>query len=547
MIGLCVHPIRGALACLSVLAFLSVGGALAQPGPPARGTSAAPATLRLVQVVPRLPDLIHLYAIVQDEGGTPVDPQPGELSALAGSNTVSVEIGQDDGVAIVFLVDISLSLRLPQFELIKLSLLAWIDSLGPADRAAVVTFGSSVNTVQDFTADKLDKRALTLAVTKLAPRDQRTLLYQGMVQAIDLSRRLDGKLPLRRAIVVLTDGLDDQQGGAGRLEVFDKLAVDPTPIYGIGASSINNTAVDEALKNFAGLTRKSGGDFRRVDVKSLDKSYIELRKIVAATKHLTAKCPACTADGSTLVFRLLMSRGTTRLDSESVTARLVGTDGKISPKALPPPIVAEPPVVVPVIPNPQPPLIVKPPEIRWWDKFPISKLFKLPLQWLILLALAVCGAIVGIVVALQRHRIKPPPTPPPTREASIVIASSSSGAAISIPSAIPPGTQQDKRRLRLYPLGHNDLNPIDVVFEQDLAVGRSPDSDICINNDGQVSAIHCTLSPKGGSILVQDTGSRNGTRVNGIPIKDFLHAEPDSILGVGRTELRMKFLPVGVR
>jgi len=35
--------------------------------------------------------------------------------------------------------------------------------------------------------------------------------------------------------------------------------------------------------------------------------------------------------------------------------------------------------------------------------------------------------------------------------------------------------------------------------------------------------------------------------VNGVPINGLLHAEPDSILGVGRTELRMQLLPVGAR
>src|SRR5262249_2122953 len=149
---------------------------------------------------------IHLYAIAQDESGTPVAAQPGELSALVGANNEPVEISQQpEGIGIVFLIDISASLSQQQYEMIRASVRAWIDSLGSGDRAAIVTFGSSVSTIQDFTADK---QALTAAVTRLMFRDQRTLLYQGMVQAIDLSKRLDSSLPLRRAIVVLTDGLD---------------------------------------------------------------------------------------------------------------------------------------------------------------------------------------------------------------------------------------------------------------------------------------------------------------------------------------------------
>jgi hypothetical protein len=80
MVAARVYPIRAALACLSLLALLFIGGALAQPAPPATGATAAPATLRLVQVVPRLPD-INLYAITQDEGGRPIEPPAGGMSA----------------------------------------------------------------------------------------------------------------------------------------------------------------------------------------------------------------------------------------------------------------------------------------------------------------------------------------------------------------------------------------------------------------------------------------------------------------------------------
>src|SRR6202008_4052590 len=69
--------------------------------------------------------------------------------------------------------------------------------------------------------------------------------------------------------------------------------------------------------------------------------------------------------------------------------------------------------------------------------------------------------------------------------------------------------------------------------------------DICIGNDEMVSGRHCTLSPKDGRILVQDAGSLNGTRVNGVPVVGFFHAESDSLLGVGRTEVSMRLLPPG--
>jgi len=188
-------------------------------------------------------------------------------------------------------------------------------------------------------------------------------------------------------------------------------------------------------------------------------------------------------------------------------------------------------------------LVETPPRENWLRL--VYKFFRaLPLQWLIPLALFIGVSIPGIVILLRRSKPEPlePETKVPTQRPALP-----DGLAVSPKVLITTHTQQNKQRLRLYPIGHSDIAPFDLLFEKTLTVGRSPDSEICISNDEQVSASHCALSPKGKFILVEDAGSRNGTRVNGVPINGFLHAESDSTLGVGRTELRMKLLPVGAR
>jgi hypothetical protein len=528
MAGLRIRLAHGALACLSLFALLFAGEALAQSYP------AAPATLRLAQVVVRLPK-IYLYASEQDESGKPFTREWGTPSTLIGPTYTKAEINPEpEGIAIVFLIDISKSLSKPQFELIRASVRAWIESLGPSDQAAIVTLGSNVKTVENFTGDKVKlNNALPLA-----PSDMQTLLYQGLVQAIDLSRRRDPDLPRRRAIVTLTDGMDDQKGGAGRQEVLDKLAIDPTPIYALGASAQNNARVDAALKDFAGLVRASGGEYRPGDIKSPDKGYNELRSIIRSTKHLVAECndPPCAPDGSPIVVRLFMSQDPVRLSSESVTVRLVNKYGEVSRQTPTPPT---------------PP----PPHKPWWKEL-LDFLAELRPIWKAVLALLAAGSIAGatipfsfpdlpkrVVIFLWGRRPLPNPEPLKTTKQEV----GDSVVVIKPSVLVPYDTRQDRQRLRLYPLGHNEIGPFDLLFENTLAVGRSPDSEICISNDAQVSANHCALSPQGKSILVEDSGSRNGTRVNGVPINGFLHAEPDSVLGVGRTELRMKLLPVGAR
>jgi hypothetical protein len=567
MLGPLVRRLRGTLACLSLLALFGVGAVLAGQGAP-KDTLA---TLRLSQVVPRLP-VINLYALARDESGTPVQMQSGELKALVGATDVSVEIKRDAGIAIVFLIDISGSISQQQFGMIRRSVQSWIGSLGPADQAAIVTFGERVRTVKDFVkCDTAGIEALKAALEPLASHDKDTLLYQGLVQAIDLSHRLDNNLSLRRAIVVLTDGLDDQKGGAGRQEVIDKLGLDPIPIYGIGASPQNSPAVEAALKDFAALVRVSGGDFRPIAMRTLNEGYDYLQNIVRRTQHLTAQCddPPCTPDGSAVVVRLLMSRGDTRLTSESVTVRLVGAEGQVLS---------------------QEELRRRQEEARrqqeeagrqqeearrqqqeaqrqqdearrfqeeldkrreGWLPFHISVSLNGLWQWLLALAVIAGATVTGIILLLRKNRrpvtVAPPETTPVKETTPVSQGAELIGVRFSERVVIPTGTQQDRQRLRLYPIGHNEIGPFDLLFERTLAVGRAPESEICISNDSQVSASHCTLAPAQRSILVQDAGSRNGTRVNGVAINGFMHAEADSVLGVGRTELRMKLLPVGAR
>ena len=521
-----VNRLAAVVAGLWLLGAVLAGGAWAQPT--ASPTAGVPATLRLAQVVPRLP-AIHFFAVAENEAGSPVQMSPSDLSALIGSGRLKVDLLQQpdaDAIAIVFLIDISASLGPVQVGMIKRSVQNWIGGLHDADRAAIVTLGTSVKTVVDFTNNKA---ALNDAVAGLVFRDQQTLLYQGLVRALDVSKRLDKSLPLRRAIVILTDGMDDQQGGAGRQDVLSKLEIDPTPIYGIGASTEKNRKVDEALKDFGAIVHASGGEFRRVEVATLDRGYGELRNLVMSTRHLIARCDGCLPDGSTMVTRLFMTQGTLSFSSDPVTVRAVGPEGEVVPPRPPP---------ARILPVPEP--------VPWWKNL-IGAIMRLGWQWLVLAVLVLAALIAGLIAvfipkpkrSFETTRIIPDPGP------TMPVVSPDSTFGISPAVSIAPGTEQHKQRLRLTPLGTNDLPAEEAIFEGELSVGRSQDNKVYIYNDTQVSSKHCTLSPKDGRILVTDEGSRNGTRVNGVPIEGFIHAEPDSILGVGRTELRMQLLAPG--
>src|SRR5262249_858996 len=63
------------------------------------------------------------------------------------------------------------------------------------------------------------------------------------------------------------------------------------------------------------------------------------------------------------------------------------------------------------------------------------------------------------------------------------------------------------------------------------SIGRGTEADLTIN-DSWASRRHCLLTCEQGTLMVRDLGSRNGTRLNGIPI-DQSPLRPGDELTVG--------------
>jgi FHA domain len=75
-----------------------------------------------------------------------------------------------------------------------------------------------------------------------------------------------------------------------------------------------------------------------------------------------------------------------------------------------------------------------------------------------------------------------------------------------------------------------------------LSVGRGSDNDLCLN-DGSVSKIHAALvMNREGTLLVADTGSTNGTFINGrrIAYGESRQVEDGDVVGFGDIEVRFR-------
>lgn len=96
---------------------------------------------------------------------------------------------------------------------IQQAALRFLDALGPDDRVSVISFnGKGVHELNGFTTDR---RKTAYAIT-LATGAGETLFYDGLRESL---RKLSGEGKRRKAIVVLTDGLDTEVRKSDRATV----------------------------------------------------------------------------------------------------------------------------------------------------------------------------------------------------------------------------------------------------------------------------------------------------------------------------------------
>jgi Ca-activated chloride channel family protein len=94
---------------------------------------------------------------------------------------------------------------------LKQSAMRFIDALGPEDRVEVVAFNDKVKTLQGFTTDR---RKIDFAIDVLANGKGNTNLYPALRYSLE---RLAKEGKRRKAIVVLTDGLDTDMSRLDRM------------------------------------------------------------------------------------------------------------------------------------------------------------------------------------------------------------------------------------------------------------------------------------------------------------------------------------------
>jgi len=150
---------------------------------------------------------VQAYVSVLDENGNPVKtlkPEHFEMSeeGISAGQPIFADPMSRAPLAVVFVVDTSVSMKLA-LGLEKHALKTFIDRLGDDDVAALISF-SDVPVIEYYFTP--DKEKLKTAVDDLRIIG-RTAMYDAVIDALEIALEKDG---YRRAVVVLTDGMDNQ-------------------------------------------------------------------------------------------------------------------------------------------------------------------------------------------------------------------------------------------------------------------------------------------------------------------------------------------------
>lgn len=468
----------------------------------------APISLSISHVRIHLPLFTVYFDLTNEDGTTVTDISDAGLSATIGTNeasTRSVTRFEDsgEGVAYIFLVDVSRSLREHEFAEMSEALSGWLDEISDSDYAAIISFGNEVVVAQPFTQDK---DSLKAAVTRLAPTDDRTRLHGALARGIEFGRLVDETIPGRRIIVVLSDGVDDAPGGVTRTEVLDMLGEDRVPIYAVAYyRSPPTPALKAAIDDLGEIARRSGGSFVDAAGQSFEGIYDELRRRIRQIFVAIFECPTCTAEGTRQRLQVTYSVAD-RVLSDGVDLRLhsglegsEGPDEDNSRRGLPP--------------------------------------FALPLM-----VFAAAASVLAAVILFRRRASFPATEPLPTSALSplvTVAATEPVHAAGDSPAApLGPGLE-----LRLAVLGTTPPASfsVRVTAERAITLGRGNECEVTIDGDRRLSSRHCELRFETGALVLRDLGSANGTFVNGVAIDAPRLLNDDDVLTIGETELRVTF------
>lgn len=455
----------------------------------------------------------------------------------------------EDGMAVtVFcLVDTSGSISQFKLRLIQETLQELSNSLGSEDNMVIATLGNHLN-VGPILHTKEEREA---AIGGLKPSGEDTNLYAGIVESFDRLTS-DTSYNAYGCVVVLSDGMDKQDNGMTEQEVLNAVQAARRPLYTVAL--VEEYTERDAGKILGSFARSSYGGVHQTTANEggdkhirWDVSGSEFGSVIWASLQdmtvLYADLSSIGIESGRTEVRLDVT-----FDSESSSYsdyRIL--NGSELPQAATPtqePAPVQPQVVVPETTDAPETEATQTSVPQTTEAVQEPGFLEKNGLWIVLAVVALILAIVLVLVKKNKDKKKQQEQQNWQQEPGTVLEQNTiPGEGFGdvgmtrgftqddIPATIPGNTQQEEEteilrqrylvRITDIPYGTQTLRFTVNAVEQ-VTFGRDPKRATCLLNktDNQLSGVHFALTLQKDYFCIQDMGSRNGTYLNGIPIKD---------------------------
>jgi VWFA-related protein len=291
------------LALLVALLLAFSPGLSAYAKPARDGTAPTPAAadqtplVRITQVDNSQFPKVTVYVSVTNAAGEPVGVEPGAIQISENGQVMKADdvsgSGQIGSLTTLLVVDVSGSmLEAGKLQGAKDAAIAYVKQMRAGDQAGLLTFNTQVRYVQPVTTDKA---ALTAAINTLQASSD-TAMYDALGQSAQTLKDVPG----RKAVIVLTDGLDNVSKLSAD-QVVKEIGPSGLSISTIGLGEPGKLGVNSGLDE-AGLrtlSDRAGGVYGYAnDPASLQGIYERYARALQSEYRLTYTSPAALRDGT---------------------------------------------------------------------------------------------------------------------------------------------------------------------------------------------------------------------------------------------------------
>lgn len=227
------------------------------------------------QVYLNMPD-VTIYSYGIDKSQTVEGFLGGEKLTLKNNEDFS---STKEGVQYYVLLDISASITKDYFLQMKASIMDFYSTLSPNDGFSLITFGETVETKVDTKVSNDDLRDILNSINN---RDQDTLLFEAIKEAVEKDSKNPDTSLHRREIIVLSDGEDFAVGKVTSSEVLSQLQRESISLYALCIKDTKKENIDA----FGEVARSSGGQIEVVSPQEINKGFQNIKTRIDSARVL---------------------------------------------------------------------------------------------------------------------------------------------------------------------------------------------------------------------------------------------------------------------